>query len=335
MRCKSPPCTLLPCTVTPLPPVAGPALALALPHRSRARPNRVRSWPASRLAYTARVLQPQLHSHAPALRRIRVLQLPTRPAACVACAPVLRSCTAREPLLRRLNRAAPVPALAPRLLQRLLLRCACSSPRQRLHTPPAPHVCCRRSRACAACRPRLRRPLGARSRALLTRTSGVAHAAAACARRATRLRSPLIAPASQLPRARSNAFRAARARTRLEPRCAASSRPPLGPLLRCRRARAVARACAPRAAGSAPAACAEPQPRPAPAPGGGEGGRGSRRCAAGGEKRVKGRQEEDKQRERKNRGGREKELPKDLCVNSENCRDLSVKHKLLINLKPE
>jgi hypothetical protein len=38
--------------------------------------------------------------------------------------------------------------------------------------------------------------------------------------------------------------------------------------------------------------------------------------------------------ERKNRGGREIELPKDLCVNLENCRDLSVKHKFLINLKP-
>jgi hypothetical protein len=31
-------------------------------------------------------------------------------------------------------------------------------------------------------------------------------------------------------------------------------------------------------------------------------------------------------RERKNRGGREIEFPKDLCVNLENCRDLSVKH---------
>jgi hypothetical protein len=32
------------------------------------------------------------------------------------------------------------------------------------------------------------------------------------------------------------------------------------------------------------------------------------------------------EREKKNRGGSEKELPKDLCANSENCRDLSVKH---------
>jgi hypothetical protein len=32
-------------------------------------------------------------------------------------------------------------------------------------------------------------------------------------------------------------------------------------------------------------------------------------------------------RDKKNRGGREIEFPKDLCVNLENCRDLSVKHK--------
>jgi hypothetical protein len=32
-----------------------------------------------------------------------------------------------------------------------------------------------------------------------------------------------------------------------------------------------------------------------------------------------------KQREKKNRRGREKELPKDLCANLENCKGLSVK----------
>jgi hypothetical protein len=37
--------------------------------------------------------------------------------------------------------------------------------------------------------------------------------------------------------------------------------------------------------------------------------------------------------EKKNRGGREKELPKDLCANSENYRDLFVNYKFLINLK--
>jgi hypothetical protein len=34
---------------------------------------------------------------------------------------------------------------------------------------------------------------------------------------------------------------------------------------------------------------------------------------------------EEEQRERKNRGEREKRLPKDLCANSENYRDLMVK----------
>jgi hypothetical protein len=43
----------------------------------------------------------------------------------------------------------------------------------------------------------------------------------------------------------------------------------------------------------------------------------------------------EEQRERKNRGRREIGFPKDLCVNSENCRDLSVKHKFRINLKSE
>jgi hypothetical protein len=41
-----------------------------------------------------------------------------------------------------------------------------------------------------------------------------------------------------------------------------------------------------------------------------------------------------KQRERKNREEREIGLPKDLCANLENYRDLFVKHKFLINLKP-
>jgi hypothetical protein len=39
-------------------------------------------------------------------------------------------------------------------------------------------------------------------------------------------------------------------------------------------------------------------------------------------------------REKRNRGEREKRLPKDLCVNLENCRDLSIKHKFLITLEP-
>jgi hypothetical protein len=39
-------------------------------------------------------------------------------------------------------------------------------------------------------------------------------------------------------------------------------------------------------------------------------------------------------RERENRGGREIGFPKDLCANLENCKDLCVKPKFLINLKP-
>jgi hypothetical protein len=50
---------------------------------------------------------------------------------------------------------------------------------------------------------------------------------------------------------------------------------------------------------------------------------------------MRGAREKIEQRERKNRGGREKVLPKDSCVKLENCRDPSVKHKFPINLKPE
>jgi hypothetical protein len=40
-------------------------------------------------------------------------------------------------------------------------------------------------------------------------------------------------------------------------------------------------------------------------------------------------------REKKNREEKEKwNSPKDLCANLENCRDLSIKHKFHINLKP-
>jgi hypothetical protein len=39
-------------------------------------------------------------------------------------------------------------------------------------------------------------------------------------------------------------------------------------------------------------------------------------------------------RKKRSRGERERRLPKDLCTISKNCRDLSVKHKFLINLQP-
>jgi hypothetical protein len=52
--------------------------------------------------------------------------------------------------------------------------------------------------------------------------------------------------------------------------------------------------------------------------------------------RKRSAREKIKQRERgrKNRGEREIRFPKDLCINLENCRDLSIKHKFPINLKP-
>jgi hypothetical protein len=56
----------------------------------------------------------------------------------------------------------------------------------------------------------------------------------------------------------------------------------------------------------------------------GKAGRDRERDNAGGEKKA-GRQGKIRQKERKNRGEREMELPKDLCANSENCKGLSVK----------
>jgi hypothetical protein len=46
-----------------------------------------------------------------------------------------------------------------------------------------------------------------------------------------------------------------------------------------------------------------------------------------------GRKEGDA-REKRNRGEREKRLPKDLCAILDNCKGLSVKHKFHIDLKP-
>jgi hypothetical protein len=39
-------------------------------------------------------------------------------------------------------------------------------------------------------------------------------------------------------------------------------------------------------------------------------------------------------RKKRNRGERERRLPKDLCANSENCRDLSVKHNFSLIYNP-
>jgi hypothetical protein len=113
--CTSSLCTLLPCTA---PLAAGLALAPALPHCSRARPNRVRSWPASCLAYTARILLARYHAPAPA-------PPPAAPAR-VTAPPTLTRALAPEPPVRRLPRAphlrrahVPTPSLlAPRPLRR-------------------------------------------------------------------------------------------------------------------------------------------------------------------------------------------------------------------------
>jgi hypothetical protein len=99
---------------------AGPVLASALPHRSRARPNRVRSWPASRLAYTARLLLARCHATAaappaPAPRactvscsRVHAPAPPPSAPARVAAQPahVLRACSSH-----RLFSGRPAPAL--------------------------------------------------------------------------------------------------------------------------------------------------------------------------------------------------------------------------------
>jgi hypothetical protein len=68
---------------------------------------------------------------------------------------------------------------------------------------------------------------------------------------------------------------------------------------------------------------------------GGNRGRSSRerRRPKAEEKEAPG--EDKRERERKNREEREMGFPKDLCVNLENCRDLFVKHKFPVTLKPE
>jgi hypothetical protein len=213
-----------------------------------------------------------LHPRAPAPRRIRVPQPPTRPAACIACAPVLCSCTAREPLLRRLNRAAPVPALAPRLLHRLFLRCACSGPRQHLHSSsPALRPWARPRRACLRACLLQRSATGSAPTTPLARAACVAPRPAALHRSLAparpglpsaclRVRSPPAEPLPRLPLAPAPpaAGRPSRARSRA---CLRRATPPpvqrpaspelsrrLGPLAHTRCLRATLRAHQPRAA---------------------------------------------------------------------------------------
>jgi hypothetical protein len=114
--CTSSLYTLLPCTA---PPAAGLALAPALPHHSRARPNCVRSWPASCLAYTVRILLARCHATA---------------AAPPAFAPRAYTASVRASTL--LRRHQPTPALlAPRPLRRC---CAPAPSRAAVARAPAP-----------------------------------------------------------------------------------------------------------------------------------------------------------------------------------------------------
>jgi hypothetical protein len=122
-------------------------------------------------------------------------------------------------------------------------------------------------------------------------------------------------------------------------------------LLQHRRPRSSAPAAYATLCSSAPAACAPLLRRPSartrrqrrahsrarlrralpapPEPRGGERGAAGVEIDKGGGKRER-RQGEEEQRERKNRGEGEKGFPKDLCINLENCRDLSVKHNFLL-----
>jgi hypothetical protein len=163
MLCTSPFCTSLPgtsmlCIAPPPSPVVGSALTPVLPHRFRARPSRVRSRPASRLGYTARLLLARCHtgslllarchaaSFAPALLGLRAThafaprrqfasacaRIPT-PAACSAyarcSAPTpARSCMLHQPLVD----VCTAPAL--QLPRALTPRAACAT---------AAHACCR------------------------------------------------------------------------------------------------------------------------------------------------------------------------------------------------
>jgi hypothetical protein len=78
------------------------------------------------------------------------------------------------------------------------------------------------------------------------------------------------------------------------------------------------------------AACAVPRPASRPSA-------WWRRGREAGEKEAPPVEEEKKETRgrKRNRGEREKRLHKDLCAILENCRDLSIKHKFPINLKPE
>jgi hypothetical protein len=120
-------CTPSSCTAISPPPVAGPAFASALPNSFRARPNRVRSWPASCLAYTARLLLARYHADPLLLACCHAASFAPAP-------PGLRAAHAFESALRTntMRSHVPTPAPAP--------ACSCSSAllrlcRAALHAP--------------------------------------------------------------------------------------------------------------------------------------------------------------------------------------------------------
>jgi hypothetical protein len=266
---------------------------------------------ASRLAYTARPLLAHCHATAaaplaPAPRactasrsRVHTPALPpAKPAiACPhccstrACAPTPR---AHACLLPRPRPRAPAPARS----------CACAAPRCALQRRAAASAACTIHSLCASVRPR-RAPLLTSlpaprpSRSLKLRCPAPARTSSASPTRRAR-----ATPGPPVPLARAAAL--------------SQHAPHAGPLPGSRvPAPRVPRASA-RSPGPPPSAarphlarltCCRMEER--------KGGRGERSATGG---RRKG-----DAREKRNRGEREKRLPKDLCAISENQRDLSVK----------
>jgi hypothetical protein len=189
-RIRSPPrtlslCTSSPCMVALLPPVAGPALASALPHHSRARSNCVRSWPRHVL------LTPPVH-----------LRLCFSAARAHVPGSTLRAtarsgplASARAPLLRS-QACSPRPAPAHAASFRTPARCCRLSQRApRLarprREPPAPHAI---HTPAPPTRPPLQSPLAPRA----ARTPALRRLP-----RATPTPAPLARSASARPRARA------------------------------------------------------------------------------------------------------------------------------------
>jgi hypothetical protein len=277
MRCTSSSCT----AIFP-PPVAEPALAPALPHRSRARPNRVRSLPASHLAYNARVRPPPGTPHAG------------------SCCP---RASPRQTAAPELHPHAPVlhAPLVPSPLQCRLVLCPHAA-----STAPAarPFLCCASSRtppsvaawARPACTPQLPR----------CRPARLLHA--------SRAPEPLAPPCAAPAPAPAGSASAPPACFSACPRCCL--RAPLHPRLL---------TLPPPAARLEPparaAACAEEEKQ-------GERKEKEHLDGAAGEEKKRG------ARIRESREEGQMEFPKGLCAILENCRDLFVKHKFPINLKP-